>query len=91
MRIDKDAFAASPDNSIDYAVMKKTTRAAVLPVSCAWSDIGSWDALWAASEHDHDGKRLEGDVIAIDSRNCFVRGTERRLVAFEASLFFRAT
>ena len=81
VRIDKDAFAASPDNSIDYAVMEKTTRAAVVPVSCAWSDIGSWDALWAASERDDDGNRLEGDVIAIDSRNCFVRGTDRRLVA----------
>lgn len=81
VRIDKDAFAASPDNSIDYAVMEKTSRAAVVPVSCAWSDIGSWDALWAASERDTDGNRLEGDVIAIDSRNCFVRGTERRLVA----------
>jgi len=81
VRIDKDTFAGSPDNSIDYAVMEKTARAAVVPVSCAWSDIGSWDALWAASERDHDGNRLEGDVIAIDSHNCFVRGTERRLVA----------
>lgn len=81
VRIDKDAFAASPDNSIDYAVMEKTTRAAVVPVACAWSDIGSWDALWAASEHDGNGNRLEGDVIALDSRNCFVRGTDRRLVA----------
>ncbi|HJP97619.1 MAG TPA: mannose-1-phosphate guanylyltransferase/mannose-6-phosphate isomerase [Rhodanobacteraceae bacterium] len=81
VRIDKEAFAASPDNSIDYAVMEKTTRAAVVPVSCAWSDIGSWDALWAASQRDAEGNRLEGDVIAIDSRNCFVRGTDRRLVA----------
>ena len=81
VRIDKKAFAASPDNSIDYAVMENTTRAAVVPVSCAWSDIGSWDALWATSERDNQGNRLEGDVIAIDSRNCFVRGTERRLVA----------
>lgn len=81
VRIDKDAFATSPDNSIDYAVMEKTSRAAVVPVSCAWSDIGSWDALWAASQRDAEGNRLEGDVIAIDSRNCFVRGTERRLVA----------
>ncbi len=81
VRIDKDAFATSPDNSIDYAVMEKTSRAAVVPVSCAWSDIGSWDELWAASERDRDGNRLEGDVIAIDSRNCFVRGTDRRLIA----------
>lgn len=81
VRIDKDAFGASPEDSIDYAVMEKTMRAAVVPVSCAWSDIGSWDALWSASERDREGNRLEGDVIAIDSRNCFVRGTERRLVA----------
>jgi len=81
VRIDRDAFAASPDNSIDYAVMEKTARSAVVPVSCAWSDIGSWDALWAASERDAKGNRLEGDVIAIDSKNCFVRGTDRRLVA----------
>ncbi|TAN02182.1 MAG: mannose-1-phosphate guanylyltransferase/mannose-6-phosphate isomerase [Rhodanobacteraceae bacterium] len=81
VRIDKDSFVASPDNSIDYAVMEKTTRAAVVPVSCAWSDIGSWDALWAASQRDAEGNRLEGDVIAIDSRNCFVRGADRRLVA----------
>jgi mannose-1-phosphate guanylyltransferase/mannose-6-phosphate isomerase len=81
VRIDKDAFAASPDNSIEYAVMEKTSRVAVVPVSCAWSDIGSWDALWAASQRDAEGNRLEGDVIAIDSRNCFVRGTDRRLVA----------
>jgi mannose-1-phosphate guanylyltransferase/mannose-6-phosphate isomerase len=81
VRVDETAFAASPDNSIDYAVMEKTTRAAVVPVSCAWSDIGSWDALWTASQRDADGNRLEGDVIAIDSRNCFVRGADRRLVA----------
>jgi mannose-1-phosphate guanylyltransferase/mannose-6-phosphate isomerase len=81
VRVDKEAFATSPDTSIDYAVMEKTERAAVVPVSCAWSDIGSWDALWAASQRDGDGNRLEGDVIAIDSHNCFVRGTDRRLVA----------
>ena len=81
VRIDKDAFAASPEKSIDYAVMENTSRAAVLPVSCEWSDIGSWDAMWATSIRDSDGNRLEGDVIAIDSHNCFVRGTDRRLVA----------
>ncbi|HET7931881.1 MAG TPA: mannose-1-phosphate guanylyltransferase/mannose-6-phosphate isomerase [Rhodanobacteraceae bacterium] len=81
VRVDKDAFAASPGDSIDYAVMEKTSRAAVVPVSCDWSDIGSWDALWAASVRDQDGNRLEGDVIAIDSHNCLVRGSERRLVA----------
>ena len=81
VRIDKDVFGTSPETSIDYAVMENTSRAAVLPVSCEWSDIGSWDALWATSIRDGDGNRFEGDVIAIDSHNCFVRGTDRRLVA----------
>jgi len=80
-RIDKVAFATSPEDSIDYAVMEKTGHAAVVPVNCGWSDIGSWGALWAASERDLDGNHFEGDVISIDSRNCLVRGTERRLVA----------
>lgn len=80
-RVDKAAFAAVPDDSIDYAVMEKTRRAAVVPVSCGWSDIGSWAALWAASERDDDGNRLEGDVLAVDSSNCYVRGSERRMVA----------
>jgi mannose-1-phosphate guanylyltransferase/mannose-6-phosphate isomerase len=61
--------------------MEKTDHAAVVPVNCAWSDIGSWDALWAASGHDADGNRLEGDVIAVDSHNCYVHGASRRLVA----------
>jgi mannose-1-phosphate guanylyltransferase / mannose-6-phosphate isomerase len=81
MRIDKEAFAQVPEDSIDYAVMERTRRAAVVPVSCEWSDIGSWAALWAASERDGNGNRLEGDVLALDSDNCFVRSTDRRMVA----------
>jgi len=81
VRIDKEAFGKVPEDSIDYAVMEKTTRAAVVPVSCDWSDIGSWAALWAASERDVDGNRLEGDVLALDSQNCYVRGSDRRMVA----------
>jgi mannose-1-phosphate guanylyltransferase/mannose-6-phosphate isomerase len=81
IRVDGDAFAASPSDSIDYAVMEKTSRAAVVPVSCGWSDIGSWSALWAATERDADGNRLEGDVLAFDSHNNLVRAAERRMVA----------
>jgi len=81
VRIDKEAFAATPEDSIDYAVMEKTTHAAVVPVNCGWSDIGSWAALWSAADKDTDGNRLEGDVIAIDSHNCLIRAGDRRLVA----------
>ncbi|BCT91843.1 xanthan biosynthesis protein XanB [Lysobacter helvus] len=81
IRVDKDAFASSPSDSIDYAVMEKTDRAAVVPVSCGWSDIGSWSSLWAASPRDADGNRHEGDVISIDTRDSLVRASDRRLVA----------
>ena len=81
VRPGKAAFVASPSNSIDYAVMEKTSRAAVVPVSCSWSDIGSWSALWAATAHDDDGNRHEGDVMAIDSRNNLVRAASRRMIA----------
>ncbi|WP_140909329.1 mannose-1-phosphate guanylyltransferase/mannose-6-phosphate isomerase [Cognatiluteimonas lumbrici] len=81
IRIDKAAFEASPSDSIDYAVMEKTARAAVVPVSCGWSDIGSWSALWAAAEHDADGNRHEGDVLSLDCRNNLVRAADRRMIA----------
>lgn len=81
IRVDHDAFAASPSDSIDYAVMEKTDRAAVVPVSCGWSDIGSWSSLWSVAERDDDGNRYEGDVIAVDTRDSLVRASERRMIA----------
>lgn len=81
IRVDKDAFATSPNDSIDYAVMEKTDRAAVVPVSCGWSDIGSWSSLWSVAERDVDGNRYEGDVISVDTRDSLVRASDRRLIA----------
>jgi mannose-1-phosphate guanylyltransferase/mannose-6-phosphate isomerase len=81
IRVDADAFAASPSTSIDYAVMERTDRAAVVPVSCGWSDIGSWSSLWSVAQRDSDDNRLDGDVIAVDSRGCLIRAAERRMVA----------
>ncbi|MGY0650588.1 mannose-1-phosphate guanylyltransferase/mannose-6-phosphate isomerase [Luteimonas sp. A537] len=79
VRLDKDAFAAAPSDSIDYAVMEKTDRAMVLPVDIGWNDVGSWSALWQVSEQDADGNAGHGDVIAIGSRNSYA--WSRRLVA----------
>ncbi|WP_375404574.1 mannose-1-phosphate guanylyltransferase/mannose-6-phosphate isomerase [uncultured Sphingomonas sp.] len=67
------AFAASPSESIDYAVMEHAERVAVVPVSMDWSDVGSWDALHAISDVDADGNAHQGDVLAIDTRGCLVR------------------
>lgn len=79
IRLDKAAFAASPSDSIDYAVMEKTDAAMVLPVDIGWNDVGSWSALWQVSEQDGDGNAHHGDVIAVDSRNSYAYG--QRLVA----------
>jgi len=75
--IDPSAFECCPDNSIDYAVMEKTSRACVVPMSAGWSDIGSWSSLWDVQEKDNDGNVLKGDVVAHNSHHSFVHGTSR--------------
>jgi mannose-1-phosphate guanylyltransferase / mannose-6-phosphate isomerase len=79
-RLDKEAFSACPADSIDYAVMERTAKAAVMPVSMEWSDLGSWDALWEMSERDALGNSIAGNVVAEDVRNCYLR-SEAGLVA----------
>lgn len=81
IRVDRDAFARVPENSIDYAVMEKTSHAAVVPVDCGWSDIGSWSALWLAGARDAQGNLREGDTIAVNTRNSLLRSHARHLVA----------
>lgn len=80
-RLAEDAFAAIAGQSIDYAVMEKTKRAAVVPVEMGWSDIGSWSALWQESPQDEGGNVLLGDVIAEDTRNCYFRADDRLVTA----------
>ncbi len=84
---DADAFAPSPDDSIDYAVMEKADRVAVIPVAMGWNDVGSWDALHAISELDSAGNTHSGNgqVTAIDTANCLVRsdGAHIALVGVE--------
>jgi mannose-1-phosphate guanylyltransferase/mannose-6-phosphate isomerase len=79
IRLDADAFAACPADSIDYAVMERTDAAMVLPVDIGWNDVGSWSALWDVAARDDDGNAWRGDVIAVDSRNSYAHA--RRLVA----------
>lgn len=76
---DADAFARSPADSIDYAVMEKAARVAVVPVTMGWSDLGSWDALHAISDTDDRGNAHGGEVLAIDTRNCLVRSDGARI------------
>ncbi|KTF37790.1 mannose-1-phosphate guanylyltransferase/mannose-6-phosphate isomerase [Xanthomonas vesicatoria] len=78
-RLDKDAFAASPSDSIDYAVMEKTADAVVVPLDAGWNDVGSWSSLLDVSEQDAQGNAHHGDVIQLDCRNTYAYGS--RLIA----------
>ena len=74
IRLGAEAFRGAPSISIDYAVMERTARAAVIPAEgIGWSDVGSWDSLWQASPHDAEGNAVQGPVELLDARNCLVR------------------
>ncbi len=79
-RLDAEAFAACPSNSIDYAVMEKTADAAVIPLDAGWNDVGSWSALWDVGRQDENGNVTKGDVLTENSHNCYLHA-EQRLVA----------
>lgn len=70
---DSDAFARAPALPVDIAVMERSDRVAVAPVDMGWSDVGSWDSLYALGAPDSDGNVLAGEVLALDSQGCLVR------------------
>lgn len=72
IRVNKDAFFACPDDSIDYAVMEKTNKAVVVPLNAGWSDVGSWSSLWDVSVKDENNNVLKGDVLSVASKNNYV-------------------
>ena len=80
LRLDADSFSGCERVSLDRAVMERTDLGAVFPLCCGWSDIGSLASLRDIAEQDEDGNALVGDVLALDSRECYLHG-ETRLVA----------
>jgi mannose-1-phosphate guanylyltransferase/mannose-6-phosphate isomerase len=82
LTLEPEAFGAAKATSIDYAVMEKTARAAVVEVACGWSDVGSWHAVWELSPKDAQGNAAQGRAVFENSRNCNVSG-EKALVALE--------
>ncbi len=81
LRIGVDEFSACPSDSIDYAVMEHTDRAAVVPLDAGWNDIGSWSALWEVDEKTDHGNAYLGDVLLHDTRNSLVHATSRLVAA----------
>jgi mannose-1-phosphate guanylyltransferase/mannose-6-phosphate isomerase len=80
LRPEREAFLACPSNSIDYAVMEKTRRGAVIPLDCGWSDVGAWSTLWQVADQDEQGNVTLGDVMLEDCRGSYLR-SESRLIA----------
>jgi mannose-1-phosphate guanylyltransferase/mannose-6-phosphate isomerase len=73
VELDAEAFAAVPDDSIDYALMEKSRRVAVVPCDIGWSDIGSWSALGELAAADARGNRVEGEAVLHDVSGCYIR------------------
>ncbi len=81
LRLDREAFTACPSDSIDYAVMEKTTNAAVVPLDAGWSDVGAWSALWGVKERDKAGNVTKGDVLLHDVNNSYIYAANRMVAA----------
>lgn len=81
LRLPLESFAQAPKKSIDYAVMERTERAAVVRLDCGWSDVGSWSAVWDVLGHDADGNTATGSVVFRDSRNSLVHSEDAMLTA----------
>ncbi|HWP26697.1 MAG TPA: mannose-1-phosphate guanylyltransferase/mannose-6-phosphate isomerase [Xanthobacteraceae bacterium] len=78
--LDQESFARATANSIDYAVMEKTKRAAVVPVSYGWSDVGSWRTVWDITPKDAAGNAAQGKAVFVDTRGSYV-SSDKALVA----------
>ena len=75
--LDLDCFAAVAEDSIDYAVMEKSSRVAMIPCNIGWSDIGSWNALGDLVDADANGNRVEGEAVLHDVSNCYIQSAGR--------------
>jgi len=80
LRLERNAFASAPPISVDYAVMEKTSRAAMLPIDIGWSDIGSWSSLWQIAPRDENGNFIHCDAVMVDTTGCLLH-SEKSLIA----------
>lgn len=85
VRIDAEAFATCPSDSIDYAVMEHTDQAVMVSLDCGWSDVGSWSALWDVAEKDDSSNHIAGDVLIEDVSNSYLRSQGRLVAAIGVS------
>ncbi len=76
----REAYERAPEISIDYALFERTRKATVVPLSSAWSDVGSWRAFWQTLERDEAGVATVGDTLCIDTKNALVMADGAKVV-----------
>ncbi|MDR1685604.1 MAG: mannose-1-phosphate guanylyltransferase/mannose-6-phosphate isomerase [Desulfovibrio sp.] len=81
IRFSESGFAACPDISVDYAVMERTDKACMVGLTARWSDMGSWESFYEAASKDESGNVAVGDVVQLQSRNCYLHGSHRLVAA----------
>jgi mannose-1-phosphate guanylyltransferase / mannose-6-phosphate isomerase len=81
VKLDANLFAKMPDISVDYAVMEKSRKVALVPAGFDWSDVGSWTAISDLTAADARGNRVQGPALLVNSRNCYVQSAERMVAA----------
>jgi len=77
VRLDKASFSQCPADSIDFAIMEKTHRAVVVSLDAEWNDVGSFSALWEVIDKDDQGNAISGDVVTVNTENCFLHSSSR--------------
>ncbi|WP_206365471.1 mannose-1-phosphate guanylyltransferase/mannose-6-phosphate isomerase [Siculibacillus lacustris] len=77
LRLDPEAFGRAVSKSVDYAVMEKTSKAAVVPSDFVWSDVGAWNAIWNLADKDENGNAAQGDAVFLDAENSYVHSPDR--------------
>jgi len=81
IRLDQQAFESSPSDSIDYALMEKSSNVVAVPMDAQWSDIGAWTALYDIGKKDSQGNVIKGDVIAQDTTNTYINANHHMVAA----------
>ncbi|NTW52971.1 MAG: mannose-1-phosphate guanylyltransferase/mannose-6-phosphate isomerase [Chlorobiaceae bacterium] len=81
VRLDPESFRPCPSDSIDYAIMEKTSNAVVVPFDVGWNDLGAWSAVWDVQDRDQDGNVKRGDVLVHGVRNSYLHSTHRLVAA----------
>ena len=79
IRLDQDSFAKIQGDSIDYAVMEKTSKGKIVKLNAGWDDVGSWSALYDISKKDGNMNVLKGDVICLDTTSSYIRAGKRTI------------